>query len=156
MNKGLITILFTVLLIGVSAQQTLALEGWEANITVTSGSSESRFSFGQRPDATDLEDGFYDVPAMLSGDLQVYSQTREGAFWRDIRGTDQGNEWQLVIMSQTQKTVYIAWDSANLPKRGRIKLVDAANGKETDMKTAGSYTIGSSGEALFTIEVTNN
>lgn len=139
----------------ISAQQSYAIEEWEANITVTSGSAETRFSFGQKSDATDLEDGLYDVPAMLSGDIQVYSQTREGSFWRDIRSTESGNEWQIVITSQTRRSVEISWNPDILPTKANVKLIDASDGKEVDMKSSKVYTLGTISEAILLIEVTN-
>ena len=156
MKKTTVTVFFTILFIGIFSYQVSAFDGWEAAITVASGNAESRLSFGQKPDATDLNDGLYDVPAMLSGAIQVYSQTMEGSFWRDIRAMESGKEWQLIIKSQTGKPIIITWNPANLPADANVKLIDASNGKETDMKTSRNYTLESTRDALLLIEVTSN
>lgn len=156
MKKNILFILFTITAFGIFPPPSSAVEAWELNVDVVSGNAESRFSFGQQPDATDLTDGLYDVPAMLSGSIQVFSQTKEGSFWRDIRSTETGNEWQLIIKSQTKKPLHISWDPDHLPADASVKLVNASSGKETDMKTSKKYTLKNTSEALFLIEVTTN
>ncbi|MBU0484088.1 MAG: hypothetical protein KKB30_06195 [Proteobacteria bacterium] len=70
---------------------------WEVNLVISAGSAKSRVSFGARFDATGDNDGRYDVPAMLSGDLQARFVDGGGFLWRDIRGTGHNlEEWILV------------------------------------------------------------
>ena len=156
MKKTNIIIFFTILFIGIFSYQVSAFDGWEAAITVTSGNAESRLSFGQQPDATDLNDGRYDVPAMLSGTIQVYSQTKDGPFWRDIKAMDSSKEWQLIITSRTGQPISITWNPANLPADANVKLIDAANGREIGMNASSAYTLENTSDALLLIEVTSN
>ena len=156
MKKIITTIFFTGLFVGIFSYPASALAGWEAAISVTSGNSESRLSFGQKADATDLSDGLYDVPAMLSGAIQVYFQTEGESFWRDIRAMGPNSEWQLIITSQTGKPVVISWDSDNLPPDADVRLVDSGNGKEIDMKSFNSYSLGSTDNAILLLEITTN
>jgi hypothetical protein len=133
-----------------------AFAGWEANITVSSDNAESRLSFGQKADATDLTDGLYDVPALLSGAIRVYFQTEEGSFWRDIRAIGADKEWQLQIASQTGMPVDVAWNPADFPAGATVTLIDASNAQEIDMKSSSNYTLEKPGNALLRIEVTDN
>jgi hypothetical protein len=132
-----------------------AAAGWETHITVISDNAESRLSFGQKVDATDLSDGLYDVPALLSGVIQVSFQTPDGSFWRDIRAVGAAKEWRLIIVSQTGRPVAISWNPADLPDDAEIRLTDTADGSRIDMKSASSYTPANPGNALLLIEVTN-
>jgi hypothetical protein len=155
-KKIITTIFFAGLCFGIFSYPASASDGWEASITVTSGNAESRLSFGQKPDATDLTDGLYDLPAMLSGVIQVYFQTDGESFWRDIRAMGPGKEWRLLITSQTGQPITITWDPENLPADANVSLIDPANDRETDMKTTGSYTMENTGNALLLLEVTGN
>jgi hypothetical protein len=134
---------------------TSAAAGWETNITVISDNAESRLSFGQKVDATDLSDGLYDVPALLSGAIQVFFQTPDGSFWRDIRAIGAAKEWRLIIVSQTGRPVAISWNPADLPDNAEIRLTDTADGSRVDMKSSNSYTPANPGNASLLIEVTN-
>lgn len=154
MKKTIITF-FVILLIGIISHQASAIDGWETTIVVTSGNAESHISFGQKPDATDLNDGLYDVPAMLSGEIQVYSETKEGSLWRDIRAIGTGTEWRLIITSQTGKPLTISWNPTKLPDDLDIKLFDTASEKETDMKKSAKYILQNTSSTLLLIEVTN-
>jgi hypothetical protein len=155
-KKIITTIFFTGLLMGIFSCPAWASDGWEASITVTSGNAESRLSFGQKPEATDLTDGLYDLPAMLSGAIQVYFQTDGESFWRDIRAMGPDREWQLLITSQTGQPITITWDPENLPADANVRLIDPANDRGTNMKTTGSYIIENTGNASLILEVTGN
>lgn len=139
-----------------SSPSASASESWEAGIKVTSGRTANTLAFGQKPDATDLADGLYDVPAMLSGDIQVYFLNDEGSFWRDIRGAGSYQEWRLVIVSQTGQPVTLSWDPAKLPDGSEIKLINEADRKGSDMKKATNYTLANTAKSSLLIEVTNN
>lgn len=141
--------------IGVFSNQASAFSGWEASVTVTSDNVKSRLHFGQKPDATALTDGLYDLPAMLSGTLQGYFQNEDGSFWRDIRAMESEEEWQLIITSQTEKPIYITWDPALFPPDAKVRLIDASNAKETDMQSANTYMMGSASNTMLLITVTN-
>ena len=156
MKKIITTIFLTGLFVCIFSFPASAFEGWETNLTVLSGNAESRLSFGQKPDATDLADGLYDVPAMLSGTIQVYFQTDGESFWRDIRAMGPDKEWQLIITSHTGKPIVITWDSDSLPQDADVRLIDTENGRETDMKSFSSYTMESTDSAALILEVTTN
>ena len=133
-----------------------AFVGWQASITVTSGNAESRLSFGQKADATDLIDGLYDVPAMLSGSIQVYFQTEVDTFWRDMWALGPGKKWwQFIITSHTGEPIDITWNPDNLLTDANVKLIDTANGKEIDMKNSNFYPLESTNKALLLLEVTS-
>jgi len=133
-----------------------AMEGWEASIKVTSGQAASTLAFGQRPDATDLADGLYDLPAMLSGDIQVYFSNEEGSFWRDIRGPGSHQEWRLVMVSQTGEPVTVSWNPSDLPGNKNLTLRDVTEGIEIDMKAAEYYIHENIFESSLLIEVKDN
>ncbi|MFO7605493.1 MAG: hypothetical protein R6W72_04245 [Desulfurivibrionaceae bacterium] len=155
--KKIITSLFLTCFLAIAILSSAsAIEGWEANIKVTSGRTASTLAFGQKPDATDLADGLYDVPGILSGDIQVYFSNEEGSFWRDIRGPGSYQEWRLVIVSQTGEPVTISWNPADLPAESEIKLVNHADRQEIDMKDAREYSLGITPESLLLIEVSIN
>ncbi|MCK4838233.1 MAG: hypothetical protein KAS94_05480 [Desulfobulbaceae bacterium] len=156
MKKIITTIFLTGLFVGIFSYPASALDGWESSVTVTSGNAESRLSYGQKADATDLTDGLYDVPAMLSGAIQVYFQNEEESFWRDIRAIGPNSEWQLIITSHTGKPVVITWDSDNLPQDAEVRLIDTENGQEVDMKSFNSYSLGSTDSAVLVLEITTD
>lgn len=156
MKKIFATILFTGLFMGLCPPPSSAFTGWEANITVTSGNAENRLSFGQRADATDLTDGLYDLPAMLSGTIQIYFQTEGKPLWRDIRAMGPDKEWQLIITSQTGQPLAITWDPDHLPATANVRLVDPANGIETDMKASNAYLMENTDNALLILRLTRN
>ena len=142
MKKTILAFLFILVITGVNTVIATESNDWETNITVSSGNVENRLSFGQKPAATDFRDGFYDAPAMLSGKLQAYFMDNEGALWRDNRGPDPTQEWQLIIASQTNQPITITWDSANLPENSTIELFDSAGGNVIDMQSSNAYTLG--------------
>lgn len=155
MKKINLVICIICLGIGLFSNPASAFRGWEASITVTSGNAKSSLHFGQRPDATALTDGLYDLPAMLSGTLQVYFQNEEGSFWRDIRAMESEEEWQVIIDSQTDAPISITWDPNHFPPNSTIRLIDASEGKDTNMKTSSNYMMGSTSKAILLITVAN-
>jgi hypothetical protein len=121
----------------------LAGDSWEANLMVTAGEASCRLSMGQRVDATEFNDGHYDVPAMLSGELHAYFIGGGGVLWRDIRPLDSpGQEWSLMIKSsKTNAPVEISWETEKLPAGFSFDLFDKKTGKELDMREYSSYMI---------------
>lgn len=155
MNKILIAILAASLVSISPAAILMAADGWEANITVTSGSAKSRLSFGQQPDATDQKDNRYDVRAMLSGTLHAWFDNDEADLWRDIRATGEANEWQLKITSGTDSPISISWDPSTLPDEITAELIDSTGAGAIDMKSATSFTLNESSEAELMIIINN-
>lgn len=120
----------------------LAGPDWEVNLAITSGSVESKVSLGAGSDATDAQDGRYDVPAMLSGDLQARFVDGGGSLWRDIRGTDQEvEEWKLIVDAHTKKDLSISWNVADLPPEYWFELIDRKRKKTIAMEEVASYTL---------------
>lgn len=156
MKKLIIAISLSVLLSGVFVAGSLAADGWEATIKVTADNATSRLSFGQQADATDLVDGPYDVPALLSGTLQAWFTNSKSDLWRDIRSTGEANEWQLMITSRTDSPITISWDPATLPDEITAELIDSARATAIDMKSASSYTLNDVAEAEAELIITIN
>jgi len=156
MKKTITSLIVSCLLCGTFITSSSAADGWETNIMVASGNAESSLSFGQMSDATDLTDGLYDVPAMLSGGLQAYFQSNEGFFWRDIRAIESETGWQLVVSSQTGYPITITWDPADLPAEGKITMINNSNRHETDMRNSSEYLLENNDETSLLIVVTKN
>ena len=147
MKKIAFSILFTAILLVSTNISCFAGDGWQSNILISSGSASSKLTFGQNPAATDLNDGFYDVPAMLSGELKAAFTDDEETLWRDIRGI--GNEtlkeWRLSVISASGEIVKISWDKKSFPKDTRVTLIDIDTGKSIDMKLLSSYAMENEG-----------
>jgi hypothetical protein len=142
--KAIITIL--VILIGAN----IAL-AWEARIDIKAGNTETGINIGQRVDATDGIDGLYDVPALLSGNLQAYIKAGDEKLWRDIRREGSDSVWELVIESLIDGDVIIKWDIDRLPSEKRVELIDGL--LRIDMKAVDSYIYRNEGVKTLRIEV---
>jgi hypothetical protein len=142
--KAIITIL--VILIGAN----IAL-AWEARIDIKAGNTETGINIGQRVDATDGIDGLYDVPALLSGNLQAYIKAGDEKLWRDIRREGSDSVWELVIESLIDGDVIIKWDIDRLPLEKRVELIDGL--LRIDMKAVDSYIYRNEGVKTLRIEV---
>jgi len=142
--KAIITIL--VILIGAN----IAL-AWEARIDIKAGNTETGINIGQRVDATDGIDGLYDVPALLSGNLQAYIKAGDEKLWRDIRREGSDSVWELVIESLIDGDVIIKWDIDRLPSEKRVELIDGL--LRIDMKSVDSYIYRNEGVKTLRIEV---
>jgi len=142
--KAIITIL--VILIGAN----IAL-AWEARIDIKAGNTETGINIGQRVDATDGIDGLYDVPALLSGNLQAYIKAGDEKLWRDIRREGSDSVWELVIESLIDGGVIIKWDIDRLPSEKRVELIDGL--LRIDMKAVDSYIYRNEGVKTLRIEV---
>ena len=154
MNKGIFMITVAVASLFFCNSLTWAAEGWETNLIVASGTAESRLSFGQQADATDLDDGRYDVPAMLTGTLQAAFVGGGGSFWRDIRstGADQ-QEWRLLVGSSSGQPVKISWDSKSLPAGYLFELIDGTNSQTINMESSSVFTVEEGASIDLTVRV---
>ncbi|MBU0484073.1 MAG: hypothetical protein KKB30_06120 [Proteobacteria bacterium] len=113
---------------------------WEVNLAISAGAANSRLTFGAKFDATGQQDGRYDVPAMLSGDLQARFVGGGGSLWRDIRGTGpKFEEWLLVVDTANETAVTISWDQAGLPAGCWLELIDQAQGEKIAMAKDSAY-----------------
>lgn len=128
-------------------------EGWEASLKIGVGTAENKLSFGQKPDATDGIDGLYDVPALLSGDIEAYFLLGEGKYWRDIMA-DGTKEWTLAVKSELKgETITLKWKPGDFPKGTSVVLMDDTVRKAFDMKNGGSYSYQNNGQRQFRIRV---
>ena len=140
MNRIIRVVTISIMLVGLSVCSAYASDGWELQLKVSAGHVSSKVSFGQQVDATAGRDGYYDVPAMLSGSLQAAFLNGGGTLWRDIRSAGAG-EWQLQIDSQVGEPVSLSWNSQDLPAGVTLKLFNAVSGDVVDMTSASTYTI---------------
>ena len=122
---------------------------WEAKITIRAGEIETKLIFGQEPDASSGMDGRYDVPALLSGELQAYFEAGGQRLWRDIRGTGVG-EWAMVIESSRTGEIVLLWESEKLPDR-EVLLIDG--GLSINMKEISRYSYTNDGKRILKIRV---
>lgn len=150
-RKGLIILILTL----VSVYPAYAVDGWEANLTVTISTADNKLSFGQRADATDGIDGKYDVPAMLSGDIRAYFLAEKGGYWRDIKSLTPAEikRWDIRVESPLKGKVIIRWNPGNMTVVSVINLIDGSTGVVIDMKTVNSYSYLNEGMREFSIEV---
>ena len=157
MKKTAYSILFAAVLLGITSIPCFAADGWQANLLVSSGNASSKLTFGQNPAATDLDDGFYDVPALFSGDLRAAFTDGGGELWRDIRaaGSETVKEWRLSVTSGTEERIKVSWDKRGLPKDARVALIDIDTGESIDMKVLSSYSLGNSNGCELLIKVSN-
>ncbi|MBU0484079.1 MAG: hypothetical protein KKB30_06150 [Proteobacteria bacterium] len=127
---------------------------WEVNLAISAGSAKSRVSFGAKFDATADKDGRYDVPAMLSGDLQARFIDGGGSLWRDIRGTGHNlEEWRLVVDTSSETAVTISWDQAGLPAGCWLELIDQEQGEKVAMADVSIYIVPSALHSEFLVRV---
>ncbi len=156
--------------------RVVSAQGWEAGLRVRVGSAETVISLGQLGDATDGYDGFYDVPAMLSGDLEVFFKdiprdiskrgkrsrklrssgvTAQGRqLWRDIRGLNSGRIqlWELQVDSPlVGEIVKISWNSGEFPAGGDVLLYDLNNRSLVKMRAVADYSFANTGSRVLRI-----
>ncbi|MCK4837828.1 MAG: hypothetical protein KAS94_03445 [Desulfobulbaceae bacterium] len=157
MNKTVFSILLATFLVGATTIFCFADDGWQANILISSGDASSKLTFGQNQAATDLNDGFYDVPALFSGQLQAAFTDGEGMLWRDIRdaGSEAVKEWRINITSASGETITVSWDQERLPKNAKVALIDVDTGKAIDMQVLSSYAMENRNGGELLIQVSN-
>lgn len=155
-NKGIILLGFMIAAFS-CLSPVYAVEGWEANLTLTILNGENKLYFGQRGDATDGRDGEYDAIALLSGDIKAYFLTDEGPYWRDIKALTPLDKkvWDIRIESHLKgEKVVLKWNPKSLPEKGDVVLVDIAIGVVTNMRGSNSYSYQNKGERDLRVEVT--
>lgn len=148
MKKALLLLLgFSILLV----KPIFAEEGWEAALMISILNAENKLCFGQKPDATDGIDGFYDGPAFLSGDIKAYFLLGEGKYWRDIRASG-SKEWVIIVEAELKgEKITLGWNPKNLPRRTGITLMDDTEKKAVDMKTSNGYSYQNNGPRQFRV-----
>jgi len=150
-------LIFSIFIVCFSPVTVQADSGWEANIVVSVLNAENRLSFGERPDATEDFDNRYDVPAMLSGDIEAYFLLNDGTnCWRDIKaaGRTGVKSWDLHIESSlVGEIVKIKWDPELLPHNLIFRLIDYETGTIVDMRRHNSYSYQNNGDRCLRLEV---
>lgn len=148
--KKILWILFGLALL---AQPLLAGDGWETTLKVCVRNAENKLYFGQRPDATDGLDGLYDVPALLSGDIEAYFKLEDGKYWRDVRA-DGAKEWTVVVKSDLDgETIRLNWKPEDMPEGASAVLMDDTAREAFDMKTGNGYEYKNDGPRQFRIRI---
>lgn len=139
--------------LAILAQPALAGEGWETTLTVGLNNAENKLVFGQRPDATDGPDGLYDVPALLSGDIEAYFELQDGKYWRDIRA-DGGTQWTVTVRSELiGETIRLNWIPGDMPEGASVVLMDDTARQAFDMTSGNGYEYKNDGPRQFRIQV---
>jgi hypothetical protein len=145
------------LLMGVAG----AYEGWQLRLSVGVSGATNVLVIGQASGALDGVDPVNDVPAMLSGDVQAYTELEGDSFWQDIMAPC-GNgacskKWIIFVSSALDgETVGISWDPETIPQGLSLVLTDSSNHTETDMTGSSSYSYVNDGARGFTIEAHGN
>lgn len=141
----------------ISAGVSYAGSGWQFEITAKVLNAENRLVVGQEPDASDGLDGMYDVPALLSGDIQAYIDLEGDTYWKDIKEACAApckKTWTLVVESWAEgQTVELGWKPSGMPAGVRMVLTDMATGEEIDMKKEQGYAYVNRGRREFTVGV---
>jgi len=129
--------------------------GWQANLLISSGSASSKLTLGQNKEATDGNDGFYDVPALFSGQFHAAFTGGGGTMWRDIRsaGAKTVEKWQLSVFSGIEEAINFSWDKSQFPPSASVTLIDDNNDKSIDMKAISAYSMKHMDSAELSIEV---
>lgn len=161
------------------ANITTSTSKWEANIGLcgvynacdaifVDSNLDLKLSIGQKPGATDGDDGYYDVPAFFMGSpggppsIIGYIDLQGQKYWRDIRSicitqscTKQWNIYLELASTLSNKTLGFRWNSNYLPSDANITFTDITTGQVTDMKQTSKYVFEyTKGERQFRVNVT--
>jgi hypothetical protein len=133
-------------------------EAWQMEITASVQNAANRLVIGQAVDATGGIDGRYDVPALLSGDIQAYLDLEGEAYWRDTRDVCSGpceKTWTVTVASSLAgETVTLRWNPSSVPGEAGLALTDETTAETVDMTKAGAYSYQNTGTRVFTLKVT--
>jgi hypothetical protein len=137
----------------------IAQDGWEMNIKAKCLNAENRLVIGQRADASDVIDGRYDVPALLSnGLIKAYIDLEGKQYWKDIKKTCNGpcsKTWNIdVECEDLGEIIELSWGPVNIPGNTRLILIDQGTGKAIDMNLEPyAYTYKNPGRRELIVEV---
>lgn len=157
MIKRVIIMIVALAIMLVNADISAAENSWEMGIKAKALNAENRLTIGQRPDASDGIDSRYDVPALLAGDIEAYTEIENNKYWKNIKescNTPCKKTWDIFVESKTLGQIMeLSWDSLNIPDDISIILIDTATGKIVDMKKEQhKYTFENRGKRKFIIE----
>lgn len=134
---------------------------WEATLKISTadGKSLNKIVVGQNGYAGD-EGSPYDVPAMLSGELQAYIPMPDGGqYWKNLRAVcacaSYSRSWNVYVSTVRQMKVKVVWNITGLQPGTSLELKDTVSGQTVDMKgkTEYEFTGEASQNRLFVIEV---
>lgn len=112
-------------------------DDWMMQLRVKAGDARNTLIIGQKADAIDGVDGRYDVPAMLSGDIEAYLYVEGNKYWKDVKqtcSTDCRKIWSISIESSIPgEVISFSWDPQNIPSDKTLILIDKETGVVTDM-----------------------
>jgi hypothetical protein len=132
-------------------------EAWQMEIAAGVGNATNRLVVGQAADATEGVDGRYDIPALLSGDIQAYLDLGGEAYWRNIKDVCTGpceKTWAVTVASSLAgETVTLRWNPSSVPGLAALALTDEATAETVDMSQAGAYSYQNTGARTFTLKV---
>jgi len=121
------------------------VSGWNAPITISSGTTQFDLAFGGNANATDGYDTGLDVAAAPPGmTYYVYFEIPQFPNYLDtdirawVSPYQSDIDWTLKVVNATGKTSTISWNPANLPSEGTFKL-EGAN-SPLDMRSQSSVT----------------
>lgn len=149
---ALFTLVFALVLTSMPVQAQ-NLSGWETNLIVTINDAENKIGIGQNSNATDLMDGAFDVPALLSGTMRAYSVTDATSLWRDIKSFGK-NSWTIIVESSDKGIITIKWDTNLLPQDTSFTLVDTVINNTVDMKAKSNYSYKNLGKRTLRVLAT--
>jgi hypothetical protein len=133
-------------------------DAWEMEITASVQNAANRLVIGQAADATEGVDGRYDIPALLSGDIQAYLDLEGEAYWKDMRDVCSEpceRTWTVTVISPlADETVILRWNPSSMPGVAALILTDEATAETVDMRTTGAYSYHNTGVRTFTLKVT--
>ncbi|MBI5140592.1 MAG: hypothetical protein HZA20_00165 [Nitrospirae bacterium] len=135
-----------------------AVAGWEMRLNIAQGSAGINVYLGQRADATDGIDGYYDVPAFTSEGFDAHLSLEDGRYWRDIRQYRQGSAktWLIVVQPSDSDAISIKWKTADIPANLTLILSDPDSGTVIDMKHSTSYEVPAEHSHQLMIDAVSN
>lgn len=138
-------------MIGSVFSPVLAAEpaGWNATISITSGSDSNTLYFGGYEDKLDGQDNS-DMMARLGGRLGAYFEHADWQygpyFWSDWRTVYLPQEWTFYV-STTYGPINMVFDTKSVPDTVKLEFIDESDGTVVDMNHRQGYGYGNvSGE----------
>jgi hypothetical protein len=153
--KRLNLLIVNLFVVALMASSAFAAGAWQIEIKASAANADNVVVIGQNPGALDGIDPIYDIPAMLSGDIEAYAELDGGQYWQSIMGTcaSCAKTWDLSVTSHVQDApVTLSWDSTKVPAGASMVLVDLSSGESVDMAASGSYQFENTGARLFRVE----
>ena len=123
---------------------------WHSQLWVNSGNDAASLKFGADLNASDGLDNSYDVPVRFAQGqkLMVYFDHADWAaskryFMMDIKDHGLPKEWTFYVQT-TYGSLFMSWDSLEVPNTMSLELIDVLTGQSTDMMALSDYSFTSS------------